>query len=732
MTCRYSHALPLFTAVLTAPVLAQTVTIPENSLAIGLGLNSLDSYRFGRFTGITDDGPFAAVQLDWRSTPTASDAGYWSVTGRNLGLDTGGFTLDYGRSGRFRFFLRGDQLPHYRFEDGKTPFRGSGSALQTLPANWVGANSSAGLSTLDASLLPMQVDKQRQRLTTGLTMQFSDAWQFAGEYRHETKQGEETLGAIFGSTGGNPRGALLARPIDFETDTIELGLNRTGARSQYSFSYNAMLFSNHDASLSWQNPFNNPQWPSGASYRDGAFGQMALEPDTRSSQLQFSGAHTFDDGGRLSGSLSTTRLEQDDRFLPYSSALAAPVPLPRTDLAGRVDTLVASLNYSRTLSRRLLLRLRGNYTDRDNKTPQALYLRVAGDAANQADPLSINARRNRLYDLQTSRIEADLSLRLGGARRLAFGLEHESKDRSSVDVARTREDTGYLKYNFTAGSRANGWLKLSHAERDATAYDSTIPLRAGHNPDFIATLIGDELFENDPFLRRYHLTDRDRDELSSSVNFFPTDALAFSVLAKRSADDYPDSTVGLLDSRRRNLAFDLSLNPGTGWQASIYYALDDYLNRQAGYARSGGGNPTPFYPASVRLPGNAWRVKSTDQVSTTGLGIDWDLLDSRLQLGLDLSYADAVTTTESASSGLNRAPLPAVSTLIKNVSLTANYDLGSDRELQLNYYYEDLNSSDWALDGVTTNTLSNVLLPGNSSPAYYGHLLLVSYVLRLH
>lgn len=731
MAPRLTPALHLLSLLITSPALAQSVTIPENSLAIGLGANSVDSYRFGQFNGLTEQGGFSAVQLRWKSPLADTETSYWTVEGRNLGLESGGFTATYGRHGRFRFFLSGDQLPHYRFNDGQTPFNGSGSASQTLPANWVDARSTGGFVNLDTALQPMRLDTRRERLTTGLNWQFDEHWSLQGEYRHETKRGEESLGAIFGSTGGNPRGALLARPIDFETDTFTVSLQQSGPRSQFGAAYQVMLFSNQDPTLRWQNPFTNPQWASGANFSDGAVGQIALEPDTRSHQVTFSGAHNFADGSRLSGSLITTRLEQDDRFLPYSSALPAPTALPRADLNGRVDRLIGNLNYSKSLGRRLLLRLRGRYSDRDNRTPQDLYLRIAGDSAAQAGLQSFGARRNRLYDQQSATFDADLSLRLGGGRRLAFGLEHETQDRSSVDVARTREDTGFLRYNFIVNGSANGWVRLSRAERDASTYDSTVPLRDGHNPDFIATLFGNDLFENDPLLRRYHLTDRNRDEASAAVNFFPSATVSVSVLAKHSRDDYPDTVVGLLDSKRRNLAFDLSYDPGSDWRTTLYYNIDEYTNRQAGYARSGGGNPTPFYPASVRLPGNAWRMASEDRIHTVGAGADWSLLDNRLQLALDVSYADAVTRTTPASSGLNWDTIPEVSTLIQNVSISATYNLRDRRELRLNYFFEDYDSSDWALDGVGVDTLGNVLLPGDSSPAYNGHMLLLSYVIPL-
>jgi len=252
----------------------------------------------------------------------------------------------------------------------------------------------------------------------------------------------------------------------------------------------------------------------------------------------------------------------------------------------------------------------------------------------------------------------------------------------------------------------------------------------GHNPDFLATLVGNELFENDPLLRRYHLADRDREEFSAAVNFYPSDKVGLSLLAKNSNDDYPDAVTGLQESSRRNIAVDLSYTPKANWQASAYYNFDNYDNQQSGFARRGGGAPTPFFPLSLRDPGNNWHMESEDNVHTVGAGIDWLLLDERLQLQVDASYADAITTTTPFSTGQPWANFPDVSTLIKNVSLVADYKITDSRELKLTWFFEDYQSSDCAFDEVGVDTLANVLLLGNQSPYYAGNLLMLSYTMR--
>lgn len=733
ITRRHSGQLAHLRVLLPFALLAgSTAVVAQDSFVeIGLGYNSEDSYRFGQYSGLTQQGGFAVGGFSLQSPTTGNPDTSWNVSGNNLGLESRSMSAGYTRWGSFSASINYDQIPHYLWNDGSTPFNGSGTSQQTLPSNWVGASSTAGFTNLSTSLKQVNIDKSRERFTGAIEWQLSAAWQVMSEFRHETKQGNETLGAIFGSTGGNPRGALLARPIDYQTDEMTVGLSYFSQQSQYNLNYSAMLFSNKNKALLFSNPYNNPQWAAGANYADAAVGQFAGEPDNASSTFSFSGVQRLGSGSQLSGSIVSTKLVQDDSYLPYSLAIPASSPLPRMDLDGRVDSLVATLNYSTRLTRRSNLRVRYNYRERENKTPQDIYLRIPGDAAAQGTLLSANARINRLYDLERDTLGADLNFRLNNRVQLATGYEIQQTDRTMVDVASNDEDTGFVKANFTLSAIASGSVKFTRSERTASTYDSTVPFVSGHNPDYVATLVGNQLFENDPLLRRYHLTDRDRDEVSASLNFYPSDTIGLSLLALLANDDYPGAVTGLQESDKRSLAADLSYAPGSNWTASFYYNYDNYENLQRGYARTGGGNPTPFYPQSVRNPGNNWAMQSEDDVYTIGAGLDWEFMAGRLDLSVDTNYTDARTETTPFSTGQAYLSLPDVTTEITSVSLQTDYQLRPDRELSFAYIYERYKSADWSLDGTEANSLSNILLMGNGSPEYAAHIFQLSLVIRL-
>ena len=698
----------------------------DATVEIGVGYSSEDSSRFGQYSGITGEGLYGLAGFLLQGTNASGNADHWQLSGERIGLETTELEASYRRWGEFSFSLDYRQLPHYRFNDGFTPFIGSGTTVQTLPAGWVGNNSTSGFSALGGNLNQANVDTHRDRLTADLMWRIDRRWQFQGEFRHETKQGSETLGAIFGSTGGNPRGSILVRPVNYQTDEFNFALTYAHPGSQYTLSYSTIRFSNNNASLRFENPFNNEQWAAGANFSDGAVGQIGLEPDNVSQQFSLSATHGFGGGTRLSGRLVSSKLEQDDSFQPYSSVFPALTPLPRNDLGGRVDTLFASLRFATRVSDQGNLNLHYYYRERDNKTPQAIYLRIPGDAVTQGGLLSSTARVNRVYDLEREKVSADFRYRFSGSTRLKLGIELEETDRSMVDVATTQEDRAYASLNFNPTEISSAWIKLARFERDSSDYDAGVPFVAGHNPDYVATLVGNELFENDPLLRRYHLTVRDRNEVSASFNLFPTERAGISFLALLAADDFPEARVGLQESEKRSYSLDFSFVPARDWQASVYYNYDNYRNRQAGYARRGGGNPTPFYPESVRLSDNDWWVNSEDTVHSIGSELQWVLVPDQMDLTMEASYSDAETVTLPANRTGNYLPLPDVTTEIVSAKLAARYRLSEGRELTLGWYFEHYQGADWSLDAGGIDSLSNILLLGNLSPNYSAHFISLS------
>lgn len=124
-------------------------------------------------------------------------------------------------------------------------------------------------------------------------------------------------------------------------------------------------------------------------------------------------------------------------------------------------------------------------------------------------------------------------------------------------------------------------------------------------------------------------------------------------------------------------------------------------------------------------------MQSEDLVHTVGGSLSWAPMGGRLALSLDATYADAVTESDPYSSGLAWLPYPDITTQITSLAAKGVYQLSPGRELRLRYFYEHYRSADYAQDNVLVDTLANILLLGNQSPRYSGHVFEVSVVLDL-
>jgi hypothetical protein len=214
-------------AVLTMPMLAwgQDSDTPGTadqsaiSSEITLGLYYLDdpSYRFGKYSGLDEDGveALADFRIEKRPQWDSGDTVRWSLQGWRLGLDSRRVEFKFHDQRTQSFTADYREIPNNRFSDGKTPYIGAGSDTLTLPDTWVvtpGSDTTSGFASLQESLVNLEVDTLRRRLDLSYDRKFGPAWNLAVDYRHETKKGVRTVGGMFGNWPDNGRSVILPAP----------------------------------------------------------------------------------------------------------------------------------------------------------------------------------------------------------------------------------------------------------------------------------------------------------------------------------------------------------------------------------------------------------------------------------------------------------------------------------------------------------------------------------------
>ncbi len=730
-----------------------------SEVEVGVGFSTDDSFKFGEYNGLEDDGAFAIGNMAFRKNAGIDDADntYWEFSGTSLGLDNRNIFMeyshdgtygDYGNNSDYSIFFEYDQIPHNQFEDGMTPFNGAGTTNQTLPAGWVGAGNTAGMTQLIPSLKTVELETERQRFGGGFEWSPLDHWTLKGGYRHEDKEGSDPIGAIFGTSGGNPRGSIIAIPIDYDTDEFNISLAYMGDKAQYSLDYHLSLFDNNDTSVFFDNPFNNcggRGWAAGACFDDGAVGQLGLFPDNEAHQLNLSGGYNFTPKTRATATVSYSWWLQDDNFLPYSNVFPTTTPLPRNDLDGEINTLFANVNLFHRVSNKLDLKARYTYDDRNNDTPRDTYVRIAGDAQNQPAPgATAGSRQNWNYELERHKVELDGNYRFTPRTRMSLGFEYESKDRNFSEVEDTDEYTGKIKLSSNPVDYASGWIKYSYSTRDSSTYISNQPFLTGHSPEYIDDVITNDcppdppsvcpdLFENDPLLRKYHFADRDRNMFSGAVTAYPIETLTFSLSGSYKNDDYDESQLGLQESQNSMLTLDLNYQPNDIINTYAWISKENYQYDQRGYRRTGNPPVGPTFDRTTAPGGwDFWTTDTEDDIHTVGAGIDWNVIEDKFNLKLDFTYSQASTHYDQWSGPNLTDPvqLPDVNTNLLNLDLTGDYKIKENMTARFRYMYENMDTDDFTLDGVDVDTLSNIILLGNSSPQYDAHVFGLSMIYR--
>ena len=700
----------------------------EMEFTAGLYYLDDDSYRFGKFSGLTDDGveALADFRIEKRPEWNSGDGQRWRLQGWRLGLDSRRIELDFNDLGTQRFKADYREIPNNRFSDGSTPYRGIGSSNLTLPPDWAiapGNNNTSGFLTLDESLTNLKIDTKRKRLDLSYDRKLSRQWSLNIDYRHETKKGERTIGSIFGTTGGNPRSVILPAPVDYQTDNIEAMFEYANTRMQFGFGAYGSFFNNDETSLVWQNAFGNVGgWAPSVSF-PGSQGALALKPDNSYIQFKAYAGLNLAGNTRITADVALGEMEQDDPFLPFTinPNLIVNTPVPLENLDGKIDTTQINLRLTSQLARRLNVAINYRYDDRDNKTPREVFPYISADSQNQR--AFEDGRLNLPYSYREHKADATLTYRLPGNTRLKGGVEYSDYSRDFSEVADADQFTWLLGLKVGAFQTASLSFDYRKSSRDVSAYIGNLPLIESRLP---GTVEEDE-FENHPLLRKYYLTDRSRNEFRFRSDFFPIAQVNFGFSASYFKDDYDDGFFGLNQAKIRSGSIDFGWYPVENISLVAYYTKEKYDAEQSNRAF---GSLT-----QANDPKRNWFADTTDRVDTWNVTLAFSDIGSNqgwkgFDLGFDYTYSDTESQIDVTSPTLATAPLPELRSKLRSVSAWATIDVGSHSSIRLGLENSLLNTDDFALDNVLPDTLTNVLTLGESAANYDVILITGSWTYR--
>ncbi len=635
---------------------------------LGLGYVSDDSFAFGRYSGLEQEGPYLMADFHLRLRPGRPD--YLFARGKNLGLNARSVLFKYGKQGNYDTFFSYDQLPNFTVDTAETPFVGVGSSDLTY------TNVVRGLN----------LETERKRLGAGFTYRPDRHWSASLSMRREVKEGTGVIGGALLDAGagagfGNSFAALLPQPIDYVTNLVDLTLGYVNKRYQWQLAYHLSLFENEVESLTWDEPTDT------ATAREG---RLALPPSNQFHQLTFSGAYGLTDTTRLTGLLSTGWMFQDETFLPFhvGGTLAE---LPRTSLDGEVQVHAAKIGVTTRPMRRLSLSANYRYDERDNNTPQAEYDYFPLDSSVPSGaPVT-----NQPLSYKKHKFDADANYRFSRRVKAGLGYEYRKTKREFSDVEENDEHTVEARLKVAPIDTLDLSLKLARMERDASDYQA-------------------EIFGQNSLLRKYYLADETQDKVGVVISYMPHQSVTLGLSADLIKDDYHETQIGLTEADRQSYTLDISYVPREDWLVYGFYTLERNEASQLGSSSD-----------AVETPD--WQVDFDDDVDTFGVGVKVTGIKNKWDLGVDYVYMDGESDIRLFDSGVPTSfPYPTLNNRLHTIKLYAQYRLRKNLDFKLTFLHEAYDSTDWALDGLESDSVTDLVLLGDESPDYDNNVVIGS------
>jgi MtrB/PioB family decaheme-associated outer membrane protein len=640
----------------------------QANVAAGGSYVSDDAAKFGDTSGYDEKGGY--VNVDGEGS-YANNGYQLSWYAEDLGLDSRVLEIEGGRQGSFGFHLGYRELPHRIFDTTSSVFGVSGNNTLTLPDSWVPAPQTSGMTALASSLRKQNVESDRRFIEFGANYLPTSRLDLFVDYRQQQRDGVDIFGAATVA-----QASLLLRPLDYQTDEIDIGARYKTQRGHLTLAYYGSFFQNQAIDLVWDNPFT---FDPATSLPGEDRGRHAQEPDNRFQQVTLSGSYAFSPMDTIVAfSAATGRGEQNDDLLAYTiNPDVVAGALPASSLNAEVDTT----NFALTVTARPMpdarVKLAFRRDERDNKTPQLQWTRVITDTF----PTVAN-ELNVPYSFERSRLNLSADYRLFDTVRISAGYDRTQTDRDFQEVAEQTEDAGWGRVRW----RPKSWLDITArggaSERDFDRYDETLAVTLGQNP----------------LLRKYYLAYRYREfgEVTVAASL-PEKPFSINVSAFYADDEYTQSQLGLTESDELRFAADLSWSISE--RASIYLTggVEDIDGKQSG---------SEFFSTPD------WQANHADEFNNIGAGLRVAGIGDKVDLQLDYTRAEGNTEIDVTSGAGGQSRFPDLESTLDSLRLKILYRWSDNLDATLQLRYESFSAEDWALQGVAPDTLPTILTLG--------------------
>jgi len=635
------------------PFLQGVETQSEAGVMYAEGANS----AFGRYTGIDHSGAYADAAGSGQVR--GSNGAYLNYDLERLGLASRDGYVEGGQEGHYDLRVSFDGQPARYYETGATPFQTNGTNL-TLPAGWVPGASTAGMTSLSGRLSPLSLESDRR--TTALLGRYfaSPSLTLFGEFRRQEHDGTGLTSASFLT-----QAVQLPQPFDYVTNSLEGGAAWAGHKTSFRLTYTSSWFSDDNDSITFANPYL-PIVPGSVQ------GQLGTPPSNNLQQIAAAGNWQLPLSTVLNYTASLGTLKQNAAFLPVSTLPGATLPEP-----GSLDGDVHLSHYALGLASRPVakLTLRGNasYDGRDDKTTPLTIAYVVTDTFPGGTAVTPRYSEDRTHLDGGGDYSPVRWLKLG-----VGGTLDEIHYGPGQVVTWTQNAQSWGRATLTPVTPLSFTLKIGNGLRKASSFDA-----AALPP------------QESPLIRAYDYAPRDRVFSTLTGAWTATSTLTVSLEAALAKDDYRSSPLGLQSTHEQRASTAVTWTPRESLNAYVNAGYERLFNLQSGYIATGVA---------------PWLAADTERFWNLGLGGRWTPQE-RWTLSVDYVLAPSYDNTDSTVGGLQQA-FPQNWTRLASTRFEVGYQWTPATQLHLHYTREQYNSNDWALNGVGSSTVPNLLALG--------------------
>ncbi|QWR77732.1 MtrB/PioB family outer membrane beta-barrel protein [Candidatus Magnetomonas plexicatena] len=556
------------------------------------------------------------------------DDKYWFyLKAEDIGYDTQHYKLEGGIYGIVKYNLEYNEMPHNYSLGDRTIYSGAGSNNLTTISGFSKTPQSRW-NTIDYSI-------DRQLYGGGVRLDAIKPFYVEFSTTRETRSGTRPI-SVTNSNGSSGPVTEFPQPIDYITESVkgEAGYITRPLFASVYLQYTD--FTNNNTEMYFQNIYTGS---STIPNRAGQTDTLTLPPNNENYNYGFKGSVALPLNSRLNVSLSGSDTTSDARYLT-SSVIGATTTVRspmysyiysngNSNWHGKVDTQ----NYSFVLTTNPIYDLNASvfykYRSLQNKSDNPTATSSTGDT-NTYVPVSYNK----------SDTGVDLSYRLPTHFILTGGYNYVITH-NSIDI----------NYGVN-GAVADGAEQMTYDIPTTTDNIWNIGVKwAG--VDFMSAKVGYERMNRDgsndssiyaaadrfaQYKNEFDTGSQKRDKIKVSVNFFPIETLDIGLGYNYKKSTYPDTVIGLRDSRNDEYYVDAGYTFGKVARLNGYLAYEDLKTYQ--FMRTAnttaGNDPNGTTQNSTNYN---WDLTLRDKSFDYGANVDFYLVPKKVTLRVQYDSA---------------------------------------------------------------------------------------------